>query len=185
MARIHNLGFPRIGAERELKFAQEKHWRGALSQAELQALGAELRRQSWRRQAELDLVPIGDFAFYDHVLDASFLLGMTSAAQVNAVQDPQWRKNTWGVYGEDNWKLSRKLTVQLGLRWDLSGAGHELHYRNSMFAPTVPNPNAAGHSRARRRKAASRARSQVSRPCRRARSRRTSAFRGSLRRIYS
>ncbi len=79
MARIHNLGFPRIGAERELKFAQEKHWKGALSQAELEALGAELRRQSWRRQAGLDLVPVGDFAFYDHVLDASFLVGNVPA----------------------------------------------------------------------------------------------------------
>lgn len=79
MARIHNLGFPRIGAERELKFAQEKHWKGALSQDALQALGAELRRQNWRRQAGLDLVPVGDFAFYDQVLDASFLLGNVPA----------------------------------------------------------------------------------------------------------
>jgi 5-methyltetrahydropteroyltriglutamate--homocysteine methyltransferase len=75
MARIHNLGFPRIGAERELKFALEKHWKGTLSQLELEALGADLRRQNWRRQAGLDLAPVGDFAFYDHVLDASFLLG--------------------------------------------------------------------------------------------------------------
>jgi 5-methyltetrahydropteroyltriglutamate--homocysteine methyltransferase len=75
MARIHNLGFPRIGAERELKFAQEKHWKGTLSHAELEALGTELRRQNWQRQSGLDLVPVGDFSFYDQVLDASFLLG--------------------------------------------------------------------------------------------------------------
>lgn len=79
MARIHNLGFPRIGAERELKFAQEKHWKGALSQAALRALGAELRRQNWQRQAGLDLVPVGDFSFYDQVLDTSFLLGNVPA----------------------------------------------------------------------------------------------------------
>ncbi|HYJ08431.1 MAG TPA: 5-methyltetrahydropteroyltriglutamate--homocysteine S-methyltransferase, partial [Polyangiaceae bacterium] len=59
----------------ELKFAQEKHWRGEQAHAELEALGAELRRQNWQRQASLDLVPVGDFSFYDHVLDASFLLG--------------------------------------------------------------------------------------------------------------
>ncbi len=75
MARIHNLGFPRIGAERELKFAQEKHWKGTLTHAELEALGTELRRQNWQRQSGLDLVPVGDFSFYDQVLDASFLLG--------------------------------------------------------------------------------------------------------------
>jgi 5-methyltetrahydropteroyltriglutamate--homocysteine methyltransferase len=79
MTRIHNLGFPRIGAERELKFAQEKHWKGELTHAELEALGAELRLQNWQRQAKLDLVPIGDFAFYDHVLDTSFLLGNVPA----------------------------------------------------------------------------------------------------------
>ncbi len=75
MARLHNLGFPRIGAQRELKFAQEKHWRGALGHSELEALGAELRRQNWQRQAKLDWVPVGDFSLYDQVLDTSFLLG--------------------------------------------------------------------------------------------------------------
>jgi len=75
MARTHNLGFPRIGAQRELKFAQEKHWRGTLGHVELERLAAELRRQSWQRQADLDLAPVGDFSFYDHVLDTSFLLG--------------------------------------------------------------------------------------------------------------
>jgi 5-methyltetrahydropteroyltriglutamate--homocysteine methyltransferase len=75
MARIHNLGFPRIGPRRELKFALEKHWKGALAHTELEVLGAELRRQTWQRQAGLDLVPVGDFSFYDNVLDTSFLVG--------------------------------------------------------------------------------------------------------------
>jgi len=74
---------------------------------------------------------------------ASFLLGMTSDARVNAVQDPQWRKNSWALYIQDNWKLTRKLTLDYGLRWDLQPQGHEIHYRNSMFGPTIPNPNAA------------------------------------------
>lgn len=75
---------------------------------------------------------------------ASFLLGMTSDARVNAVQDPQWRKNTWALYLNDNWKVSRKLTIEAGLRWDLQGAGHEIYYRNSGFGPSIPNPSAAG-----------------------------------------
>ncbi len=87
MARTHNLGLPRIGAQRELKFAQEKHWKGALTHAELEALGAELRRQGFQRQAKLDLVPVADFSFYDQVLDASFLLGNVPArARVGAGQ---------------------------------------------------------------------------------------------------
>lgn len=75
MATSHNLGFPRIGAERELKFAQEAYWKGQSSLANLKAVGAELRRQNWQTQAGLDLVPVGDFAFYDQMLDMSFTLG--------------------------------------------------------------------------------------------------------------
>lgn len=73
---------------------------------------------------------------------ASFLLGMVNSANVKAVQYPQLRKNTWGLYVQDNWKASRKLTLDIGIRWDLSGQGHELWYRNSMFGPTIPNPTA-------------------------------------------
>jgi 5-methyltetrahydropteroyltriglutamate--homocysteine methyltransferase len=75
MALIHNLGFPRIGAQRELKFALESYWKGRSSRDELQALAAELRRRHWQDQAALDWVPIGDFSFYDQVLDMSFMLG--------------------------------------------------------------------------------------------------------------
>lgn len=75
MARIHNLGFPRIGAQRELKFAQESYWKGESTRDELKALGAQLRKRHWRQQADLDLVPVGDFSFYDQVLDTSFTFG--------------------------------------------------------------------------------------------------------------
>lgn len=75
MARTHNLGFPRIGARRELKFALESYWKGQSTLDELKALGARLRRQHWQQQSALDLVPVGDFAFYDQVLDMSFTLG--------------------------------------------------------------------------------------------------------------
>ncbi|WP_288252720.1 5-methyltetrahydropteroyltriglutamate--homocysteine S-methyltransferase [uncultured Hydrogenophaga sp.] len=75
MVTAHNLGFPRIGAKRELKFAQEAYWTGQSTLAQLQAEGARLRRQHWADQAGLDLVPVGDFSFYDQVLDMSFTLG--------------------------------------------------------------------------------------------------------------
>ncbi len=75
MTTTHNLGFPRIGAKRELKFGLEAYWKGESSRDELKALGAQLRQQNWRHQAGLDLVPVGDFAFYDQVLDMSFTLG--------------------------------------------------------------------------------------------------------------
>ncbi|BAN27790.1 5-methyltetrahydropteroyltriglutamate--homocysteine S-methyltransferase [Caballeronia insecticola] len=75
MATTHNLGFPRIGARRELKFALEKYWKNESSRDELKALGATLRARHWHEQAGLDYVPAGDFAFYDQVLDMSFTLG--------------------------------------------------------------------------------------------------------------
>ncbi|MES3007242.1 MAG: 5-methyltetrahydropteroyltriglutamate--homocysteine S-methyltransferase [Pseudomonadota bacterium] len=74
MVTTHNLGFPRIGAKRELKFALESYWQGRSSRDELSALGAQLRQQNWQHQADLDLAPVGDFSFYDQVLDMSFAL---------------------------------------------------------------------------------------------------------------
>jgi len=71
----HNLGFPRIGAKRELKFALENFWKGASSSVELERAGAQLRERHWLTQSKLDLVPVGDFSFYDQVLDMSFMLG--------------------------------------------------------------------------------------------------------------
>jgi 5-methyltetrahydropteroyltriglutamate--homocysteine methyltransferase len=75
MVTTHNLGFPRIGAKRELKFALEKYWKGESSRDELKAVGAQLRERHWKDQAGLDFAPVGDFAFYDQVLDMSFTLG--------------------------------------------------------------------------------------------------------------
>jgi len=75
MVTTHNLGFPRIGAKRELKFSLEAYWKGQSSRDDLKALGAELRQRHWQQQSGLDLVPVGDFSFYDHVLDMSFTLG--------------------------------------------------------------------------------------------------------------
>ncbi len=75
MVTTHNLGFPRIGAQRELKFGLERYWKGESSRDELKALGAELRERHWNDQRYLDLAPIGDFSFYDQVLDMSFTLG--------------------------------------------------------------------------------------------------------------
>ena len=75
MTTTHNLGFPRIGAQRELKFALESYWKGASSRDALQATGAQLRQRHWIHQIELDWVPVGDFAYYDQVLDMSCTLG--------------------------------------------------------------------------------------------------------------
>src|SRR5438552_9143662 len=77
MAIAHNLGFPPIGAGRELKRATEGYWGGKVSREQLLRTGAELRAAHWRlqRDAGLDLVPVNDFSFYDRVLDTCALVG--------------------------------------------------------------------------------------------------------------
>ena len=77
MALAANLGFPRIGARRELKTALEAHWRGEISEAELLSVAAERRRVNWQvqRDAGIAVIPSNDFSLYDHVLDATCLLG--------------------------------------------------------------------------------------------------------------
>ncbi|MDC8757714.1 5-methyltetrahydropteroyltriglutamate--homocysteine S-methyltransferase [Janthinobacterium fluminis] len=77
----HIPGFPRIGAQRELKFALERHWRGELSADGLEAVGRALRARHWalQREAGLDWVSVGDFAFYDQVANHIQLLGCEPA----------------------------------------------------------------------------------------------------------
>ncbi|NBB22808.1 5-methyltetrahydropteroyltriglutamate--homocysteine S-methyltransferase [Runella sp. CRIBMP] len=72
----NNLGYPRIGSQRELKKACESYWTGKISQQELLGVGASLRRQHWelQRTAGIDLIPSNDFSLYDHVLDLSLTL---------------------------------------------------------------------------------------------------------------
>jgi len=77
MIRTHILGFPRIGENRELKFALEKFWQGAISAEQLEHIGYELRIRHWalQRVHGLDFVTVGDFAFYDQVANHIQLFG--------------------------------------------------------------------------------------------------------------
>lgn len=73
----HTLGFPRVGLKRELKRAQEDYWAGKIDQSALLETGYQLRVRHWEQQknAGVDLLPVGDFAWYDQVLTTSLLLG--------------------------------------------------------------------------------------------------------------
>ncbi|WP_348748138.1 5-methyltetrahydropteroyltriglutamate--homocysteine S-methyltransferase [Pseudomonas rhodesiae] len=78
MAVAHSLGFPRIGRDRELKKAQEAFWKGELDEAGLLAVGRDLRKAHWdvQKQAGIELLPAGDFAWYDQVLTHSLMFGV-------------------------------------------------------------------------------------------------------------
>jgi hypothetical protein len=75
---------------------------------------------------------------------ASFLLGLVNNASVSNTQDPQYRKMSWAFFVQDTWKVTRKLTLDYGIRYDLQPAPRELWNRQSMWAPGVPNPAAGG-----------------------------------------
>lgn len=75
---------------------------------------------------------------------ASFLLGMTNSASVSNIQDPQYRKWALGLFAQDTWRVTRKLTLDIGLRYDYQPAPREIWDRTSMFAPTIANPAAGG-----------------------------------------
>jgi 5-methyltetrahydropteroyltriglutamate--homocysteine methyltransferase len=76
--KIHNLGYPRIGGQRELKLALEAYWSDSQSLEELQAQAAEIRYQNYQTQitAGVQWLPVNDFALYDQVLNMSTLLGV-------------------------------------------------------------------------------------------------------------
>ncbi|AOW05338.1 cobalamin-independent synthase [Yarrowia lipolytica] len=72
------LGFPRIGANRELKKITESYWGQKASVDELFKVGKELREINWKKQkdAGVDIIPSNDFSFYDHILDHSQLFNV-------------------------------------------------------------------------------------------------------------
>src|ERR1051325_6008148 len=72
----HNLGYPRIGSQRELKKASESYWSGKSSQKSLLIVGRLIREENWKLQKEagIDLIPSNDFSFYDQVLDMTMMV---------------------------------------------------------------------------------------------------------------
>jgi 5-methyltetrahydropteroyltriglutamate--homocysteine methyltransferase len=75
--KTNNLGYPRIGSNRELKKASELYWAGKISADELLKVGKNIRATNWQLQdnAGIDLIPSNDFSFYDQVLDLTLTLG--------------------------------------------------------------------------------------------------------------
>jgi len=76
-AKSANLGFPRLGIKREWKKALEDFWAGKITEKELLGVKEQLQEKHWHQQIEagIGLIPVGDFAFYDHMLDMTALLG--------------------------------------------------------------------------------------------------------------
>lgn len=76
--RSGNLGYPRIGLDRQWKKALEAYWAGDLSEESLHARLKEIRLSNLKAQQErgIEVIPVGDFTYYDHVLDTAVMFGL-------------------------------------------------------------------------------------------------------------
>ncbi|HIX55629.1 MAG TPA: 5-methyltetrahydropteroyltriglutamate--homocysteine S-methyltransferase [Candidatus Sphingobacterium stercoripullorum] len=89
MLLTNNLGYPRVGANRELKKASEAYWGKRISQEELLKAGKEIREENWKTQVEkgIKLIPSNDFSFYDQVLDTTLTVGAIPERYEDLVND--------------------------------------------------------------------------------------------------
>ena len=99
MLLTNNLGYPRVGAFRELKKANEAYWAKKISAEELLQAGLKIRESNWKTQkdAGIDLIPSNDFAFYDQVLDLSLTVGAIPA-RYNSLLNKIDRKYNLDLY---------------------------------------------------------------------------------------
>jgi hypothetical protein len=91
----------------------------------------------------VDGLPLGGFTLGFPY--ASFLLGRVGTTTLAAPPAQRNGRQFWGLFAQDTWKVTRKLTVDYGLRWDLMTYPREQYGRMPNFSPTTPNPTAGGH----------------------------------------
>ena len=87
------IGFPRVGALRELKFATEKFFRGEINEDELNLTAGKIRKNQWLLQSSkgIDYIASNDFSFYDNLLDTAVLFNIIPERYVNLDVSPMWR----------------------------------------------------------------------------------------------
>jgi hypothetical protein len=76
---------------------------------------------------------------------ASYLLGLLTANSLNAPIAAKTGQQQWSLFAQDTWKVTRKLTVDYGLRWDYGTYSREQYGRYGSFAAALPNPSAGGY----------------------------------------
>src|SRR5690606_10510908 len=76
---------------------------------------------------------------------ASFLLGQLSGSTLARPLVAGTSKEQWALFAQDTWKVTRKLTLDYGVRWDLGTYAREHYGRFGNFSPFVANPSAGGH----------------------------------------
>lgn len=135
MNPTHILGFPRIGQKRELKFALERYWRGEIDAQALEEVGRTLRQRHWaiQREAGLDFVTVGDFAYYDHVANHIQLLGCEPSRFGFTGEEPELERYfilARGVAHEGGEQSQGKLALEMTKWFDTN-----YHYLVPEFRP--------------------------------------------------
>lgn len=89
--QTHNLGYPRIGNQRELKKASEQYWAGKISAQQLLQTGKNIKLFNWllQQQEGIDIIPCNDFSYYDQVLDTCLMVGAIPERYHNLMQAEQ------------------------------------------------------------------------------------------------
>src|SRR4029077_1955152 len=78
---------------------------------------------------------------YTGVDFADFLLGYAQSYNELAVQDHGlWNNVSWAAYVQDNWRTTKRLTLNLGLRWDGAPHTYEANNRMGNFYPELYDP---------------------------------------------
>ena len=118
MAYSANLGFPRFGEKREWKKASERFWSGKLTREDLLATADDLMMRHWKLQMEagIGIIPVNDFAFYDHVLDTIALLGAVPE-RYNHPSDADVDVDTYFAMGRGRQDADTDVTAMEMTKW--------------------------------------------------------------------
>jgi len=131
----------KIGGEMYL----EQVYTGAFSTVTL-ATGLNATSQPFTPTGSLNGFTQG-FGFASFLLGDYGTTGLTGITSTTQTPQLNYREGNqeWGLFLQDTWKVTRKLTLDYGVRWDFGTAQHEQYGRLGQFDPNTPNANAGGH----------------------------------------
>jgi hypothetical protein len=136
-----NANLTSVKSNHTFKFGSEFQTQGYPPKVNGNTLGTYTFNASETGQP-FQTVPVG--GFLPGFGYASFLLGQVDSVSISRLTTPRMGKKQFGLYAQDTWKVTRKLTLDYGLRYDYSTYLREEYGRAPEFSPTTPNPAVGG-----------------------------------------